>query len=221
VGLFFQRDLFSFPLRGWQADRSSRRSPAPQGSPRATIGNVEIAEWASIEAERLLTDDRVRWAHVQGVVELASEISPAVPASEALVLVAAAFLHDIGYSWHLRVTGAHQLDGARHLRRLGLGRLACLVAHHSEARFEIGVRGLAEELDAYAREESAVSDALTYCDMLTGASGARVSLEERLEEIEQRHGSGLVVDALNLARPVLERAVERTRARLAGHPQPM
>lgn len=176
---------------------------------------MEIADWALIEAKRLLTEDDTRWAHVRGVAKLASKIRRVVASSELPVLISAALLHDVGYSRQLRVTGAHQLDGANHLRRLGLDRLACLVAHHSEAKFELEARGLTEELAAYDREDSAVSDALTYCDMLTGASGGRVSLNERLGEIEERHGSGLVVDALGLARPALECAIERTRTRLA------
>ena len=74
-------------------------------------------------------------------------------------LVAAAYLHDIGYAPDLQRTGLHQLDGAHYLRSLGAERLARLVAHHSEARFEIRLRGFGEELAAYKREESWVSDA--------------------------------------------------------------
>jgi HD superfamily phosphodiesterase len=182
---------------------------------------MEVSEWAAVQSERLLGEHRDRWLHVQGVAKLASEIRAALAPSEWTVLMAAAFLHDIGYSPALQGTGGHQLDGARYLRNLQLERLACLVAHHSEARFEIVARGRADELATYAREDSAVSDALTYCDMLTGASGERVSLEERLGDIEGRHGDGLVVDALRLARPALELAVERTQERLDQGAHPM
>src|SRR6266540_3850423 len=42
---------------------------------------------------------------------------------------AAAYLHDLGYAPALVQTGPHPLDGARHLRALGLERLAGLVAY--------------------------------------------------------------------------------------------
>jgi HD superfamily phosphodiesterase len=43
------------------------------------------------------------------------------------VLVAACYLHDIGYALALARGGFHPLDGARFLRALGRERLACLV----------------------------------------------------------------------------------------------
>jgi hypothetical protein len=187
----------------------------------ATIAGVELVEWAVAESKRLLSEDRVRWLHVRGVAELASQVGPALPQSERPVLMAAAFLHDIGYSLALRSTSAHQLDGARYLRSYDLERLACLVAHHSEARFEIEARGLGEDLATFEREESAVSEALTYCDMLTGPSGKPVSLQDRIGEVERRYRSGPVVDALKLAGPALLRAIRRTEERRAAGPQPM
>ena len=48
--------------------------------------------------------------------------------------MAAATLHDVGYSPRIAQTGFHPLDGALHLRSIGLSeRLCSLVAHHSEA----------------------------------------------------------------------------------------
>jgi hypothetical protein len=38
------------------------------------------------------------------------------------VLVAAAWLHDVGYAPELAVTGFHPLDGAQHLEAAGFGR---------------------------------------------------------------------------------------------------
>ena len=50
-------------------------------------------------------------------------------------LVAAAVLHDIGYS-HVD-TGLHALDGARFLAGLGFSRVVCnLVVHHTASTFE-------------------------------------------------------------------------------------
>ena len=56
-----------------------------------------------------------RWAHTRGVARTARELSPILGADADLVL-AAAWLHDIGYAPAVAVTGFHPLDGARHLR---------------------------------------------------------------------------------------------------------
>jgi hypothetical protein len=136
---------------------------------------------------------------------------------ECRYLIAAAYLHDIGYAPELERTGLHQLDGACYLRSLGAERLARLVADHSEARFEIRLRGFGEELAAYKREESWVSDALTYCDLTTGSSGLPMTFEERVAEVEQRYGAGEIVDALRQATPCLLAAIERTAERLRQH----
>jgi hypothetical protein len=41
-----------------------------------------------------------RWAHVQGVLRQAERIAAILPAEEHAVLVAAAYLHDLGYAPH-------------------------------------------------------------------------------------------------------------------------
>ncbi|MCE6995423.1 phosphohydrolase [Saccharothrix sp. S26] len=105
------------------------------------------------------------------------------------VLVAAAWLHDIGYAEALRDTGFHPLDGARHLEQLGWPRRVCaLVAHHSGARLVAGVLGLVDQLDAYPHEDDAVSDALTYADQTVDNKGRRVTIRVRLEDMFRRHG---------------------------------
>lgn len=55
------------------------------------------------------------------------------------------------------------MDGARHLRGLGLLELACPVAHHSGAHIEADHRGLADHLAEFRRPTGPVADALTYC----------------------------------------------------------
>lgn len=73
-----------------------------------------------------------RWAHTRGVVERASEVGRAL-GEDAVLLVAAAALHDVGYAPRLAVTGFHPLDGARFLRdeHSADERLGRLVANHS------------------------------------------------------------------------------------------
>ena len=176
-----------------------------------------LEEWAAAEAERLLSPLGDRWNHVRAVGERARDISAVLDQEDRPYLVAAAYLHDIGYAPDLQLTGLHQLDGAHHIRALGAERLACLVAHHSEARFEIRLRGFGEELAAYKREESWVSDALTYCDLTTGPTGLPITFEDRIAEVEQRYGEGKIIDALRQATPYLLAAIERTEDRLRQH----
>lgn len=96
--------------------------------------------WAAAESAALLSSLGDRWRHVRGVARTAGWVSRAFEGDDRAHRLAAAHLHDVGYTPPLRVTGWHQLDGARHLRCLGHKRLANLVAHHSEARFELELR---------------------------------------------------------------------------------
>jgi HD domain len=175
---------------------------------------MTIEEWAAGEAERLLSPLGDRWKHVRAVGDRARRVAAILNREDRHYLVAAAYLHDIGYAPDLQRTGLHQLDGGRYLWLLGAERLARLVAHHSDARFEIRLRGLGKELAAYKREESWVSDALTYCDLTTGPTGLPMTFEDRVAEVEQRYGEGEIVDALRQATPFLLGAIERTEDRL-------
>jgi hypothetical protein len=92
-------------------------------------------------------------------------------------LVCAAWLHDIGYTPALGVTGFHPLDGARFLVAAGVSRrLTGLVAHHSCAALEAELRGLAAELAEFDDEDGAVRDALWYCDIITLATPEEAAL---------------------------------------------
>ncbi|MGH2707461.1 MAG: HD domain-containing protein, partial [Actinomycetota bacterium] len=131
-------------------------------------------------------------------------------------LVAAAYLHDVGHSPALRTTGFHPLDGARYVRAAGHERLAGLVAHHSEARFQAELLGYSEALAEFPREVSETADALAYCDLTTGPSGGVVTFEERIEELFNRYApESIVLEALRRAMPDLAKAVGRTERRLA------
>jgi HD domain len=173
-----------------------------------------LEEWAATEAERLLSPLGDRWSHVRAVGERAGEVGAILGQEDRRYLIAAAYLHDIGYAPDLQWTGLHQLDGAHYIRALGAERLACLVAHHSEARFEVQLRGFGDELAAYKREESRISDALTYCDLTTGPTGLPMTFEDRITEVQERYGEGEIVDALRQATPYLLGAIERTEDRL-------
>ncbi|HEY9468944.1 MAG TPA: HD domain-containing protein [Propionibacteriaceae bacterium] len=177
---------------------------------------VLMSNASGIAAKRLAECSPRRFSHVRGVAGQAERIA-AVVGADGELLVAAAWLHDIGYAPELADAGFHPLDGARFLRRQGAdGRLCGLVAHHSCSVIEAEMRGLADELLAeFPREESAISDALIYCDLTTGPDGQRLTAEERLAEIISRYGpDSLVGRFIDQARSEMIDAVRRTEERL-------
>ncbi|MBJ7597533.1 MAG: phosphohydrolase [Candidatus Nephthysia bennettiae] len=183
--------------------------------------DVSTVGWAANEATRFLSPLGDRWNHVQGVVTKAHEVASVVAEVDAPVLIASAYLHDVGWAPQLMETEFHPIDGARWLRRLGYLRIAALVAHHSGARFEAALRGLATEIGEFEYEESVVADGLTYCDLTTGPKGQRVSFEERCADIRHRYGETHVAAiALDHASPTLLGAVHRTERRMQGRGGP-
>jgi hypothetical protein len=147
-----------------------------------------------VEEARRLADDMLatslprRWRHVRSVARRARWVAKELSLSDDLV--AAAWLHDIGYAPELVDTGFHPLDGARYLRRAGVdGQVVNLVAYHSCAQIEADVRGLGAELASeFSPADSLLTDALLYCDMTTGPDGDFVRPAERLVEIRGRYG---------------------------------
>lgn len=180
-----------------------------------------LPSWAEKRAATLLADLGTRWRHVRGVARQAQRIRQAVSENDRPYLIAAAWLHDIGYAPSLATTAFHPLDGARYVRSLGQERLARLVAYHSSARWEADALDLGEELAAFPCENSPTSDALTHCDMTISPTGHRVTMADRLAEISQRYGcEHLVVRCLQCAYEHLAGTVQRTEERLraAGVP---
>ena len=97
----------------------------------------ELVRWAEANASAQLSDMGDRWKHVQAVAARAQTAGQALDTEEdRAALLAAAWLHDVGYAPGVAATGFHPLDGARHVRRLGQERVAGLVAHHSAANAE-------------------------------------------------------------------------------------
>lgn len=163
-----------------------------------------------------------RWAHVYAVAAEARRIASAFGDGE--MLVTAAVLHDVGYAPDLAMTEFHPLDGARFLQTQDApARLCALVARHSCAIKEAELRGCAADVAEFPDEETPLRDALWYCDMVTGPDGQRLTVDDRLAEIQNRYGSeSLVGRFLDVARPELVAAVDRTieRYTAAGIPQP-
>src|SRR3954471_9367772 len=113
-----------------------------------SVGTPAVVRHARDLAQTLLSGIPERWAHTEGVGRRAEDVASVVDGyQEVDMLIAAAWLHDIGYAERLRDTAFHPLDGARYLDRVGWpGRLAALVAHHSDARSVAEVRGLHREM---------------------------------------------------------------------------
>ena len=173
--------------------------------------------WAESLARTLL--ERAlprRWSHVQGVATRARNLAPALD-SDAALLEAATWLHDIGYLPELARTGLHGLDGARYLRhvRHAESLLCRLVAHHSCAVIEAEERGLAHVLTReFAPPPQPLADALTFCDMTTSPDGEHVHVHHRLAEIHDRYGSAhLVSRSIRRATPLILEAVGQVHAR--------
>lgn len=175
---------------------------------------TDLLTWAASTAELHLGEMGRRWVHVQAVADVARRIAPAF-SDAADELVAAAYLHDVGYAPALAVDGFHPLDGGRFLRGIGQERLACLVAHHSGARIEAEFRGLSDYEQEFPYLASSLDDALTFCDLTTSPSGEAIALGERIDEIVTRYGSDSSTSRAMLAcAPDFARACLATQTRV-------
>lgn len=161
-----------------------------------------------------------RWMHVQTVARTAEELAKALSPDDGPILVAAAWLHDVGYAPELVDTGFHSLDGARFLEGHGFPRrVVNLVAHHSGARFEAAERGLTDDLAEFEIEDSAVMDALITADMTSGPDGESLSYRDRVAQILHRYPpTDPVHRAWLKAADPLEACVVRTKGRISGYP---
>lgn len=177
-----------------------------------------VVAGAERRAGDLLGIGTARWHHSAGVAAAAASLARMFSAEDAELLVAAAWLHDIGYCGELVDTGFHPLDGARHLRALGASdRLCRLVANHTGAWAEASSRGLTDLLAGeFPAEESPLADALTYADITTGPAGQPLSAEERIAEILERYEAGHVVHrSIRQVAPELLATVRRVEKTLA------
>ena len=180
---------------------------------------MDLLPWARDLAEELLAERLPRrWAHSQGVGQLAEVIGDLV-GDEGELLAAAAWLHDIGYVPELAKTGMHQLDGARYLRDVAAAdsRVCSLVAHHTCAGIEAGLRGLRGELESeFPPVGGLPADVLTYCDISTTPDGELTNVKERLAEIFDRYAPGSIVfESMTEATPSILDSVARVSSLLA------
>lgn len=183
------------------------------------VTTVRVTDARSL-AEDLLDRDRLR--HSRRVATTAAELVATIGFDHGEVLVAAAWLHDIGYSDRAVATGFHPLDGARLLEQLGWpARICALVANHSGARIVAEQRGLLDQLQHYPDERSALSEALTYADQTTGPTGQRLPIELRMAEMLRRHGPASVNSAVHHRRgPYLMEIAGRVQTRMLATAPP-
>lgn len=184
-----------------------------ESAQRYVVGDTILIERARLTAERILANALpMRWVHSQAVARRAEEVAQALPPGEGEVLVAAAWVHDVGYTCTLAETGMHQLDGARFLARQGFPlRMCALVAHHSGAGTMAELAGLSDELAMFEDERGPVRDALWYCDAIVGQPGRPVTPADRRAEMRaHRQLDHLTVRAMALNEPERTAAARRT-----------
>jgi hypothetical protein len=162
-------------------------------------------------AEKRLGCAAPRWAHVRGVAGAAEPMVADLDVIEGDAVVAAAWLHDIGYATSLARTGFHPVDGARFVRDSGFSELiVSLVAFHSGAEFEAHERGKESLLMEFARPPEELLDIVTYCDLTVGPAGTPICAKDRIADVLDRYcANDPVHRAIRVAREPLLAAVAR------------
>lgn len=167
--------------------------------PRPTINIVVTVnvDRARRIAEELLADVLPRrWSHTIGVAAAAADLAEILAPENADTIVAAAWLHDIGYAPDLINTEFHPLDGAAYLATHTVADEAMsaevirLVAHHTGAAFEARERGLHDVLVSYPAPADALLAILSCADLCTGPDGVPVDPGARIAEVLTRYPAG-------------------------------
>jgi hypothetical protein len=167
----------------------------------------------------ILADLPRRLAHSLAVGESAERIAACahVRKSTRDLMVAAAYVHDVGYAPALRRTGFHPLDGALYLRERGWEAIARLVAYHSQAKVKARLKGL--DLSAFSPKPGISQDVVDYADARTGPDASVVTVEERLAGIAARHaGDPTDLRDLEVRRPLMLALARRVERRCGGDP---
>jgi len=170
---------------------------------------------AAVLAHNLLGGQPERLAHTCSVARLAADVAARIPGLDGDVLVAAAWVHDIGYAPCLAETGFHHLDGAAALAAMGETDLARLVAHHTSGIAEAEARGLSARLLSFEAPNELMAAALAYCDLHADPQGVPTEVMARVTEVEVRYGpSHPVTRGLLAALPRLREQVDLVEALL-------
>jgi HD superfamily phosphodiesterase len=147
-------------------------------------------------ARHLLATQDQRLRHVAGAARAAIHVASRMAALPSPQIVAAAWLHDIGYSEQVRASGFHPLDGADYLEGHGWDALVVrLVAHHSHALVVAPYYGVEQDLLRFSPIHGLTADVLAYADLVSGLDGTGVTVASRIAELRSRtRTSALVPD---------------------------
>lgn len=171
-------------------------------------------------ARRILSAEPDRLAHVHSAARIAEFTADALGIDDPESVIAAAWLHDIGYVAPLARTGFHPLDGALHLAASGWpDRVVLLVAHHSHASVHAPYYGVENQMEVLDRPSIETEDILTFADLASGITGMGSTPQQRVAEMRLRHGDVSQVPARvreERYRLLLD-AAARVTAALNGH----
>ena len=194
--------------------RSSRDDAADQmllGVTGRCPGSAEPADSeAAALATRLLQGVGTRLNHSAAVAAQVDLVAHLVERGWRSAIKDAAWLHDVGYSPQLAVTGFHALDGARWLRDHDWPAETCrLVAWHTEPLEEARRYRLDSKLTAeFDRPPALAGTALSWADLTSSPQGECWEAERRLADIFRRYPAGSIVhEATCASLPALRRAV--------------
>lgn len=181
------------------------------------MGSDLVARARTVAEDRLVSLPR-RWAHVQGVASRAADVTSSLGCPLVDEIVAAAWLHDVGYADTVAVSGFHPVDGALFARREGFPELVVsLIAFHTGAEEEASQRGLSIALAEFTHPPLDTLDVITFCDLTTSVDGGLTDAPSRIAEILERYEpTDPVHRAVSASAPGLLAAVGRVESRLAA-----
>ncbi|WP_204947006.1 HD domain-containing protein [Microbacterium laevaniformans] len=181
------------------------------------MGSDLVVRARAVAEDRLVSLPR-RWAHVQGVAARATGVTLSLGCRSAEEIVAAAWLHDVGYADSVAVSGFHPVDGALFARGERFPELVVsLIAFHTGAEEEATQRGLSTALGEFAAPAAEALDVVTFCDLTTSVDGVLTDAHARIAEILDRYEPGDPVHlAVSASAPRLLASVSRVESRLAA-----
>lgn len=149
---------------------------------RVTAGEPAVVGRARALAADVLRDDPATLEHSSRAARAAAAAAYRIPSSRAAEVVAAAWLHDLGYAPQLQRTGFHPLDGALFLMSHDWPeRIVRLVAHHSLASLEAPFYGVGHHLGVIEEVTGVDADILISADLVSGEGDPAPTIDARLE----------------------------------------
>ena len=157
---------------------------------------------ARARAAELFVESPDLFEHSARTARVATDLARRIPRSRATDVVAAAWLHDIGYATPAQRTGFHPLDGALFLMADHWPeRIVRLVAHHSLAALEAPFYGVGHHLSVIEVVSGVDAEILTTADLLAGPGNPAPSADARIQALRiSDAATGLVPEDVREAR---------------------